>query len=169
MSALPFTWDGECFAPLPAFARRADKMFVIGETYMMAEHQERSAATHAHYFAVIREAWLNLPEEQADRFVSPEALRKFCLIKAGYADNRQIVASSRAEAIRLAAFIRPMDEYALVSVEGSVVNVFSAQSQSQRAMGKQRFQASKEAVLDVLASMVGVKTEQLEREAGRAA
>jgi hypothetical protein len=62
-----------------------------------------------------------------------------------------------------------MDEYALVSVEGSVVNVFSAQSQSQRAMGKQRFQASKEAVLDVLASMVGVKAEQLQHEAGRAA
>lgn len=166
---LPFQWDGESLIPLPRFARQADKEFVVGQVYKMTEVQERSAASHNHFFASVHEAWLNLDEHDAERFPNEESLRKFALIKAGYADSNQIVASSKAEAQRLAAFIRPIDEYALVSVVGPVVTIYRAQSQSMRAMGKQRFNESKQAVLDVLAGMVGVKSQQLAHEAGRAA
>ena len=40
--------------------------------------------------------------------------------------------------------------------------MLTAQSQSFRAMGKQRFQESKQAVLDILAELIGVEAKQLE-------
>lgn len=167
-AALPMRWDGEAMVPLRGFARRADAQFVIGQTYRMEAIEERSAVSHRHYFAAINEAWANLPEHMAERFPSPEALRKFALIKAGYADSRQIVAASRAEAQRLAAFIRPMDEYSVVTVDQAVVTVFTARSQSVRAMGKAEFQNSKQKVLGGIADMIGVAPEALAAH-GRAA
>lgn len=153
---LTCTWDGEAFRPLRRFAKMADHRFVIGEEYTLVEHQERSAKTHAHYFACVTEAWRNLPDQLAERFPTSEHLRRYALIKAGFADQRQLVASSHAEALRLASFVRPLDEYALVMVDARVVNVWTAKSQSVRAMDKAEFQDSKTKVLDVLAGLIGV-------------
>jgi hypothetical protein len=151
---LPCRWTGEAFEPLPGFRKRADAAFVVGQVYHMEPIEERSARTHKHYFFCINEAWQSMPEDFAERFPTPEALRKFALIKAGFADSRQIVAASKAEALRLAAFIRPMDEYAVVSVSGAVVTVWTAQSQSMRAMGKDRFKASKDGVLAAIEELL---------------
>lgn len=153
---LPCRWDGDGFAPLPGFARVADKHLVVGQVYKLVEHEERSAKSHAHFFACLNDAWSNLPEHLAAQFPSAEALRKYALIKAGYADSRTLVASSRAEAMRLAAFVRPMDEFAVVTTEVCVVTVYTAKSQSMRAMGRKEFAASKEAVLGIVAEMIGV-------------
>ena len=46
---------------------------------------------------------------------------------------------------------------------------FTAKSQSSAAMGKTQFQASKEAVLDVLAEMIGVEPAALARAGQRSA
>lgn len=154
-TAIPFVWDGECFVPHKRFQQECDRRFTVGQGYLLAPQEHRSAASHRHYFASINEAWLNLPESEAARFPTAEHLRRFALIRTGYADQRQLVASSKAEARRLAAFVRPMDEYAIVSVEGCPVTVFTAQSQSMKAMGKARFQASKQAVLDWVANLIG--------------
>lgn len=149
------TWDGEAFAPLPRFARLADQHFVIGEEYPLVVHEQRSMASHGHFFAVLQNAWQNLPEAEAARFPSAEHLRKWALIRAGYADERSIVCASKAEAQRVAAFVRPMDDFAVVVVSEAVVKVYTAQSQSMRAMGRKAFAESKQAVLDVLAGMLG--------------
>ncbi|MDR3571234.1 MAG: hypothetical protein P4L81_03475 [Candidatus Pacebacteria bacterium] len=164
-----FTWTGSEMKPLRRFEKACDNAFVIGENYSLAEHLDRSANTHRHFFAALHDAWLNLPEAVAERFPTEESLRKFALIKCGFADSRQFVAASKAEATRLAAFIRPSDEYALVTVSGHVVTVWTAQSQSMRAMGKERFQESKTRVLDYVASLISVAPAQLAREAGQAA
>jgi hypothetical protein len=95
--------------------------------------------------------------------MSPEHLRKYALVKAGYHDKRSIVCSSRAEALRLASFIRPMDDFAVIGTNGPVVTVLTAKSQSMKAMGRKEFQASKDAVLNVLAEMIGTTREALER------
>ncbi len=157
MSPLMFAWDGEAMRVLPRFAKEADKRFVIGERYVLDEIQDRSAATHRHYFAAVNEAWANMPESVAARWPTAEHLRKFCLIKAGFHNHRSIVSRSRTEAQRLAAFVRPMDEFAIVSVNECVVNVYTAQSQSHRAMGRQEFARSKEAVLALLDELLGVE------------
>jgi hypothetical protein len=80
-------------------------------------------------------------------------------VKARFADSRQFVASSKAEALRLATFIRPMDEYALVEMatDAPVVTVWTAQSQSLRAMGKDRFKASKDGVLAAIETMLDLQ------------
>lgn len=158
-------WDGESLIPLGRFARQADQTFVIGQTYNMVEHEERSSATHRHFFAAINEAWQSLPEHVSDRFPNPESLRKYALIRTGYCDTQSLVASSRAEAVRLAAFIRPSDEFAVVTVEGATVTRYTARSQSMRAMGKADFAASKDKVLDFIAGLIGVEPAALANQA----
>lgn len=166
MSALPYVYEGEgVWRAKRGFAKRADAEYVIGQDYLLEPIEHRSAATHRHYFASIADAWSNLPEHLAERFQNPEALRKYALIRAGYADQRQIVAASKAEAQRLATFIRPMDEYALVTVTEAVVTVYTARSQSMRSMGKNDFAESKERVLSIVAGMIGAKPEELGRAA----
>ena len=157
MSALPYRWDGEVMRPLSGFGRRADSTFVVGMVYHMEPVEERSAKSHRFYFSCINQAWESLPDDLARLYPSATHLRKFALIKAGFADSRQIVAASKAEARRLAAFIRPMDEYAVVSVLEAVVTVWTAQSQSLRAMGKERFKFSKDAVLAEIETMLDLE------------
>lgn len=167
MTAIPamvFDWDGE--AMRPRHPRVADRHFVIGETYRLAVQEERSNASHGHYFAALAEAHTNLPEEWAERLPTPEHLRRYALIRSGFADSQTFVASSKAEAVRLAAFLRPVDEFAIVTVEGSTVTRYTAKSQSYRAMGKADFQASKDAVLSIAAAMIGVTTQALSEAAG---
>lgn len=166
---LPFRWEGDGFKPLPRFAKECDRHFVVGEVYQLVEHHARSQNSHNHYFASLHEAWLNLPEHLGERFPSAEHLRKFALIKAGYADERSIVASSKAEALRLAAFLRPMDEFAIVTVSEAVVTVYTAKSQSHKAMGKTVFQQSKDAVLGIVSAMISTAPSTLSAHAGRAA
>ncbi len=89
-------------------------------------------------------------------FPTAEHLRKFALIRCGYSDQRQIVCASKAEAQRVAGFVRPMDEYAVVTTSEAVVSVFTAQSQSRKAMGHRPFQESKNKVLDYIAGLLGV-------------
>jgi hypothetical protein len=168
-SPISFTWDGEAMQPHRRFHNKCAEAFVIGESYMLEEIQVRSTKSHSHFFAALNDGWMNLPEDQSERFPTVEHLRKFALIKCGYADQRQIVCSSKAEAQRIASFVRPMDEYAIVAVTESVVTVWTAKSQSMRAMGAKVFQESKTAVLDYIASMIGVNNNTLQREAGRAA
>jgi hypothetical protein len=153
--------------PIRGFARVADREYVVGEAYTLVETQDRSQASHRHYFASVYEAWLNLPDELAERFPSSEHLRKYALIRAGYRDERTITCASRAEALRLAAFIKPMDEYAVVAVSEAVVRVYTAKSQSTRAMGRKVFQESKDAVLGALADMIGVTPKELAVVGGR--
>lgn len=162
-------WTGEAFEPLGRSKKEADAEYVIGEVYRFTRYEERSEASHRHYFAALHEAWANLPAYLSERFTTSERLRKFALIKSGFATQRQLVASSRAEALRLAAFVAPMDEYALVETRGAVVTVWEAESQSMRAMGKKRFGESKDAVLSYCASLIGVEPETLREEAGQAA
>lgn len=148
--------------PTRGFVALANKQFVVGEVYTLSEaDQGRSSASHRHYFASVYEAWLNLPEAETERFPTSEHLRKWALIKAGYRDERSIACSSRAEAVRVAAFVKPMDEHAVVAISEAVVRVYTAKSQAPRAMGRKVFQESKDAVLAILAGMIEVPTERL--------
>lgn len=162
---IPCVWTGRHFEPVRGHHARAAEMFGPGEVVNLQAVEDRSAASHRHYFAAINEAWQNLPEGMAPHYPSPEHLRKRALIQAGYADCQSFAASSRREAVKLAAFLVPVDPFSLVTLEGSTVTRWTAQSQSQRAMGKQVFQESKEAVLGVLADMIGVTPDTLQRAA----
>lgn len=166
---IPFQWQGDAFTPMPGHARRCDEAFVVGQVYHLIEQEDRSAASHRHFFACINAAWENLPEAAAAQLPTPEHLRKYALIKAGYADSRTMIAASKAEAQRLAAFIRPMDTFAVVVVSEATVTVWTARSQSVKAMGKREFQDSKDKVLDVIAALIGTDPTTLAAHASQAA
>lgn len=160
MSEAPimFRWDGDAMVPASSFwATRADKAFVVHEVYKLVEHHDRSQVSHNHYFAALGNAWSNLPDRLIEEFPTAEVLRKKLLIRAGYADERSIVCASKAEAQRVAGFIKPMDDYAIVIVREAVVRVYTAQSQSVKAMGAKAFQESKTKVLEALDDLLGVE------------
>ena len=87
--------------------------------------------------------WSNLPEHEAQRFPTADHLRKWLLIKAGYFTERQIVVATAAEAVRVASFIKPMDDYAVVVPKGATVSVFTAKSQSMKAQSAARTSRSR--------------------------
>lgn len=170
-SPVLFMWTDEgVMRPASAlWARRADKTFTVGEQYPLVVNEERSMSQHRRYFATLNEGFSNLPEEYADRWPSAEHMRKWLLIRAGYHTTRDHVCETEEEAQRLAAFIKPVDEYAVVVARGTVVRIYTAKSQSVRSMGKADFKDSQEKVLNLLDDILGVSRGETMANAGRAA
>jgi len=153
-------WTGAAFEPANSYqARIAGEAYEVGQIITMAPQQDRSIASHNHAFAWIAEAWASLPDEHSCQpwAATPDHLRKRALIRTGYCDVRSIVAASKAEAVRVAAFIREIDEFSYVTIEGATVTHLTAQSQSMKAMGKKRFEESKQAILEYIADLIGVE------------
>lgn len=155
--AMKYEGEGEFRALSSYWAGVCDRQFVVGESYRIAEHYERSTNSHNHFFATLADAWQSLPDEAREIYPSAEHLRKKALIRTGYRDERSIVCASKAEALRLAAFMKPLDDYAIVDAAEAVVRVYTAQSQSRKAMGGKAFQESKQAVLDFVDDLLGVE------------
>lgn len=166
---LAYRWTGEGFVPVGRSIREADKRFVVGERYRLEVIEERSAASHRHYFASIREGWENLPDAIALEFASPDALRKRALIETGFYDERRFASASPEEARNLAIWLRPKDAYAVYAVHGNVVIERTAKSQSTREMGRQQFQDSKEKTLAWIADLIGVDVQALSSNTRNAA
>jgi hypothetical protein len=162
--ALRYLGAGEFQAVHPALA---DKQLVIGEVRRWDIIVERSAASHAHYFAAVNDAWLNLPSHLSIEFPSSEHLRKWALIKSGYCIIDKVVCASAKEAIRSMVTIRRLsDDYVIFERAGRVLTIYRAKSQSLKAMGtKKEFQESKDKVLDVLSELIGTDAGTLKRQA----
>lgn len=152
----------------PRSPRLADKAYVVGEVYMLVAHEDRSPASHSHEFAWLKEAWNNLPENLADLYPTPTHLRKRALIEAGWYDEMIVDAGNNAAAIRVCAAMRQIDDFAHVFVRGVHVIRRTAKSQSRRSMNKQEFQASKQAIIEIISNMIGVTPASLAAEAGAA-
>lgn len=169
-SPLPFLWDGECFKP-PSdyFSKKCDERFVIGQKHLIVEYMERSTASHAQQFAWLHEAWQQLPEKLADLYPTPEHLRKRALIEAGFYHEEAIDCGTNAAALRVSAYARKQDGFALVVVRGPIVLVRTAKSQNYRSMDRKEFQASKSAILEIVAQMIETAPETLQKQAGKAA
>ena len=143
---VPCTWDGDAFQPARNWRRTCDQHFTVGQTYIVQPEEPRNMRRHKAYFAGIADSWQSLPDHLVSEYPSSEHLRHRALIATGFATQRDYVAASRAEALRLSAFLPMLDTYAVVTIQGPVVRVWKAESQSVRAMGAERFKASCEAV-----------------------
>jgi hypothetical protein len=172
MKTLPvvFVWTDEGqMQPLPQYRRTCDRQFVVGEQYTLEIAGERSQRSHNHYFACVHDAWMNLPAELSERFPSEETLRKYALIKAGYADLETIVCDTATDARRMALIVRKKDRFAVIRVSDNVLSIWTAKSQSSAAMGKQDFQDSKTKVLEYIADLIGTTRKALVDNAMRKA
>ena len=158
MSPLPYEWTGDSWQVMPGFQRQADQLFAIGERMRLAPVEDRSDISHNHEFAWLRDAWASLPEALAKQFPSPPVLRKWALIQAGFCTVTDHVCQFKTEARRTAEILRAQtDDYAVVLIEGAVVRVLKAKSQKRSAMDKAEFQASKTAIMEIVAGLLDVE------------
>jgi hypothetical protein len=154
-------WNGVAF--FPSRPELAERQFRPDQFYLLEVHHERSLARHRAYFASINEAWSSL---RVDDFPTPEHLRKFALIRTGYYDERVLVCDTAAQAERVSSFVQPLDGFAVIVRDDNLVRVWTAKSQSYKAMGRDEFNRSMSDVLDYVADLVGVRREELDRAGG---
>lgn len=156
-------WTGEAFKPSNRRAHQdAEQRFGAGEVVWFDPERPRSKVSHDHFFAVVGDAWGNLPERLAARFPTSDSLRHYALCKGGFCDVETFVGSSRAEALRIAAFIRSgAKDGVQVVVDGATVTRLTPHSQSLKAMGAKTFQESKARVLEIIADLLEVSASDL--------
>jgi hypothetical protein len=117
----------------------------------------RSDASHRGYFAELAELYHTLPHGVTDR-LNLDQFRKHALIKTGWRDESSHPCATRAEAERWAARLRRLlTDYAVIFIDGATVVVWTAKSQSRRAMGKDAFQRSRDDVLTYANNLLGIK------------
>ncbi len=152
------TYDGNVFTPMARYKHRCDQQFATDNvtTYRLVIEEERSEKSHRQYFATVRDAYLSLPENLGERFINADHLRKWCLIKTGWALVQEQELDTPHDAEIVTGFIRRREPYSVVVRRGCVVVVYTAMSQSKNAMKKEPFEKSKHDVLDLIDSMLGV-------------
>jgi len=158
MLALRYLGTGDFKTLHPA---RADKELVIGEVLRWEVAAERSPESHRHLFAVIAEAWANLPERLAEEFPNPEALRKWALVEAGHCTVTALAFANNHEAMRAAMLMRELDGYAQIGVNDKAVVVRRAKSIAYMAVRrKDEFRVLKDKVFHALSVLVGTDVAQ---------
>ncbi len=165
-----YRWNGVAMLPKAESLPLCIRQFTVDEEYRLTVEEERSVASHKHYFAAVHEAWQNLPEHLASHFPTAERLRHWCLVKCGYAAEQNIVLETMRDAERFAEYVAEYrGDDTFVKREGNVIKIWTAKSQSTRAMDKDEFQVSKSAVLELLSDMIGTSVTELKKNAGKAA
>lgn len=160
-----FVWSGREMVPLDRFRPLAARQFKPGQEYALVPHQGRSEKAHGLYFKAVDLGWKNLPHDVAERFPTSDHFRRWCLIQEGYADEHTMVCDSASKARATAALCRSLDGYAVIRIDGPIVIVWTAQSQSHHAMGHDAFTASMQKVLERIADMLGITVAKLTEEA----
>jgi hypothetical protein len=158
------SWDGEHFIPARRHAKELAASMVVGEWYYLDVAEKRSMAEHRFYFASLKDIWSSLPEVIGERFPTVASFRKAGLIACGFCHKAEIVCANNQQALKLAATLARMDDYAVAEVRDRVAAIWTADSQSLKAMGNDRFKASKQAVLEWAAAQIGVNPNVLDRD-----
>jgi hypothetical protein len=158
------TWEGDGFKPLPRFAKVADATYTVGEIYVIEAHPERSMASHKHYFARLQELWENLPEALSTLYPTTHILREHALIATGFCNSTSEVFSTNVDALRAAALMRGGEQYKVVTVEKRAVIVHTAMSQAVLMMDPDRFQRSKQRVLEYVEALVSIPAGERQQE-----
>jgi hypothetical protein len=163
--AFKFMWDGESLTPSPQTIAHCKSELGAGEIITLERNEERSEASHGHYFACLHTAWLNLPDYLGTEYPTEHHLRIKALIRTGYSHERDIVCDTGRDAAIIAGIVAEANPYAIIDVRGNVVKVWTAKSQSRKSMGNKEFQESKDKVLAFVANLVNISPQQLKENA----
>lgn len=162
MTVHPFRYEGGgMFRCLRPGQIKLEPGSVAG--WQQVEH--RSSESHRHLFAVIADVWGTLPEGYAEEWSSPEALRKWCLVKIGHCTTSKIVCANNQAAVDLVIAARSLDAYAVVTLDGKIVTISQAKSIAGNKVKRAEFQQIKDKVFDVLSELVGTDAATLAKEA----
>ena len=155
-AASPFRWDWrghDSAAP----ARGGSRPNKSGRHYTLAVEEPKIERPASHVLCERHGCWRNLPDELADEYPDMKRFAKKALIRCGFRDERSIRLRLEGGGARVAAFITPIDRYAIVVQVNAVVRVWTARFQSVRAMGKAEFkESSADKVLAFCADLIGV-------------
>jgi hypothetical protein len=127
---------------------------------------DHSDPARRRYFAILREAWMTLPDNWLALCPTSEHLRKYCLIKVGHCDTSIVNCGSSKAAVEVAAMAKRLDTYSVTTIRGAIVTVYIARSQRKRVQPKKQFMECSEKVYGVLAEILGTDPAEL---LGRAA
>jgi len=167
-----FTWTGEAMVPTPESLPLCMRQFDKGALYQMRAMRERSVKSHNEFMALVKEAFDNLPEHLASRFPTVSRLRYWCLAKCGYCAEKTRIFQTRHDAKVFEDYVIESSTTSYCQVEGNVAMIWTPTSQRYKydpEMDYEEFEKSKEAVLELLADMIGVHPRELKRNAGKAA
>lgn len=163
-----FVWTAEgAMVPLPRFRKMCDEQFAVHEEYPLVVHRNRNMNQHRAYFASLNDCFENLAEQYTGVFPSAEHLREWALCQTEFCTVTHEAYETKADALRAAKAIRKLAPYAVLSVADSTLVTKHAMSQSVRAMGKETFEASCKAVLDVVAGMANLTPAEARKEGRR--
>lgn len=85
------------------------KKLKIGQIYEVEIKKARNVQFHKKFFALIKLAWLNMPEKYDGIYPHPENLRKAFLIEAGYFETYYLIDGTQIMEAKSIAFDN-MDE-----------------------------------------------------------
>ena len=159
--SFPLTYRGEGMfeASSPYHRKRVDGLYGKGEMIEVEVVEDRSPASHKHFFARVAELWQNLPEWLSNDFNNPTHLRKFALIRTGYCTKRIFPCRSTKDAVDIADWVSDIDPYVICEIvraqhgPGAVLTVWRAESQNMK-MKRHRFQQSKDDVLSFIECLI---------------
>ena len=143
--------DGETFVSEAAYNELIKQHRALSDRVMV---KQRTDASHGHYFATIRDLWETLPETLAGMpyAKSPEHFRKHALIVTGFCDTDVMDCEDHQVAVAAAPLIAKMARrehgYAIITVRETLINCTTPHSQSYDVMKKDKFEESKNKVLD---------------------
>ena len=159
--AITATWNGERFVLPPISRMKCKETLQPNEAVVLEVKRPRHLAMHRRFMAMVADYHSNLPEHLADApfAASPDHLRKYALIRCGFADTTTHTAKSEAEALRVEETFQSMrgDTFALVYRQGLIVCRSVALSQAFAAMNQKSFKQSSEHIEEFLATLVGGK------------
>jgi hypothetical protein len=98
------------------------KKLKIGEDYEVEIHKARNIQFHKKYFALIKCAWLNLPEQYDELYPHPDNFRKAVQIMAGFYDTYYLLDGTQIIDTKSIAF-DSMDEIEFKEVYSKVLDV----------------------------------------------
>jgi hypothetical protein len=127
---------------------------------VLSDPADHSDPARRRYFAIMREAWENLPDHWRTLLPTSEHLRKHALCRVGWCETTVATCGSNKAAIEVAALARKLDTYAVVDIRGSVVTVSTARSQAKRSQPKKPFLECADKVYMVLSEMLGTDITQ---------
>jgi len=123
-------WKDGAFHPKPEQAHRAGQIFREGQDYFLTVSVAHRAKARNMYHARIRELWHSLSEDDEKKFPSPSALRQFALISTGWWTLEEVRMPSPEAAERFAAYVQGLGQLKATEIDGNMVRVFTARSQS---------------------------------------
>lgn len=157
-----FIWTDEgVMKPLPRFKTLCDRQYAVGEEYALGPIDNIPSKSRAGFFVDLHNAWSTM-QEGDNRFPSETHLRKRALIAAGWATHTQTVLDTPKDAQKSKIMLNRVEEYALVTIGGCVVDVWIAKSIANGQITAEQWRVVKPKALAWIAEQANTTVEDLQ-------